>query len=43
MLVNKHKKDREMLEQENDEKRSIIKKYETEYREVNNQKIIMKK
>ena len=32
-----------MLEQENDEKRSIIKKYETEYREVNNQKIIMKK
>lgn len=31
------------MEQEIDEKRSIIKKYETEYKEVSNQKIMMKK
>lgn len=43
MLVNKHKRDRDQLEQEVDEKRQVVKKYENEFKEVSTQKIIMKK
>jgi hypothetical protein len=43
MIVTKHKKDREQLEAEIDDKRHVIKKYENEFKEISNQKIIMKK
>ena len=43
MLVLKHKRDREQLESDNDEKRQLIKKYEGEFKDVSSQKIVMKR
>lgn len=43
MLVNKHRRDREQLEQDMEDKRQLVKKYEAEFKDVANQKIIMKK
>lgn len=43
MLVTKHKRDREQLEVEVEEKRMLVKKYENEFKDISNQKIIMKK
>ena len=43
MLVMKHKRDREQMDAEIEEKKQIIKKYENEFKDISNQKIIMKK
>ena len=43
ILLQKHKRDKDILEQELDEKRLMLKKYEIEYKEVGNQKLMMKR
>lgn len=43
MLVQKHRKDREHLESELDDKKQVVKKYESEFKEISGQKFIMKK
>ena len=43
VLVSKHRRDKEQLENEIEEKRQMVKRYENEFRDISNQKIIMKK
>lgn len=43
MLFQKHKRDRENLDSELEDKRLTIKRYESEFKEMSSQKIMMKK
>eukprot|EP00347_Sterkiella_histriomuscorum_P003379 403364524 len=43
VLLAKHKRDKDQLQQEVEEKRHILKQYELEYKEIGNQKLMMKK
>jgi len=43
VLLNKHKRDKEQLEGELEEKRHLVKRYENEFREVSSSKVGMKK
>jgi sugar-specific transcriptional regulator TrmB len=41
--VTKHKRDKEQIELELDDKRSLCKRYENEFKDITNSKLIMKK
>lgn len=43
VLLAKHKRDKDHLEAEVEEKRHLLKQYELEYKEASNQKLMMKK
>ena len=43
ILVTKHKRDKESIEIELDEKRQLVKRYENEFKEVSSSKMVMKK
>jgi hypothetical protein len=43
ILLNKHKRDKEQLESDLDERRQIIKRYENEFKDISNQKILFQR
>ena len=41
--MNKHRRDKEQLENDLEDKRQLVKRYENEFKDITNSKLIMKK